>query len=242
MTTDKARGGFLERFLPALFCLAGGSSLALIVADLAAQADGGFSAQAQARLAASGIASPVTAVLLNFRAYDTLLEIGVLLLAVIGLSSLRERNVNPLPAERMDDPVLSALVRLLFPLAVLTAGYLLWSGTHAPGGAFQAGAVLGAGGVLLHLAGFTVPAGLRGGLLRGLFLLGFCVFLTVAAGVMIPGNRFLEYPPGGARELIVLIESALTVSIAFILSGLVLISSPPQPHDHALPSVRGDKP
>lgn len=216
--------------------------MALIVADLAAQADGGLSEQVQDRLAASGIASPVTAVLLNFRGYDTLLEIGVLLLAMIGLSSLRERNVDPLPVEQMGEPVLSTLARLIFPLAVLIGGYLLWSGTHAPGGAFQAGAVLGAGAVLLHLAGVPVPAGLRGMLLRGLFLFGFCIFLAVAAGVMIAGNRLLEYPPGGARELIVLIESALTVSIAFILSGLVLISAPPQPYDHAAPSVRGDKP
>ena len=33
----------------------------------------------------SGVENPVTAVLLNFRGYDTLIEIGVLLLALVGL-------------------------------------------------------------------------------------------------------------------------------------------------------------
>ncbi|MFN2337821.1 MAG: hypothetical protein ABR544_02485, partial [Gammaproteobacteria bacterium] len=36
----------------------------------------------QEHLGTSGVSHPVTAVLLNFRAHDTLLEIGVLLLAV----------------------------------------------------------------------------------------------------------------------------------------------------------------
>ena len=36
----------------------------------------------------SGVDNPVTAVLLNFRGYDTLLEIGVLLLAAVGVLSV----------------------------------------------------------------------------------------------------------------------------------------------------------
>ncbi|MGD9289220.1 MAG: hypothetical protein PVG74_16510, partial [Desulfobacterales bacterium] len=36
----------------------------------------------------SGVENPVTAVLLNFRGYDTLLEIGVLLLAAVGVLSV----------------------------------------------------------------------------------------------------------------------------------------------------------
>ena len=36
----------------------------------------------------SGVRNPVTAVLLNFRGYDTLLEMGVLLVALLGVWSL----------------------------------------------------------------------------------------------------------------------------------------------------------
>ncbi len=167
-TVPETQLSTFARFLPGSLCGAGGCAIALIVADLAGQ-EGGLAGQVQARMAASGVSSPVTAVLLNFRGYDTLLEIGVLALAVIGLASLLAGDLKPLPAEPVDDPVLSALARRLFPVAVLVAGYLLWSGTHAPGGAFQAGAVLGSGGVLLHLAGFTAFSRLRGRLLRALF-------------------------------------------------------------------------
>ena len=41
--------------------------------------------QITAQLPNSGVGNPVTAVLLNFRAYDTLLELGVLLAAVLGI-------------------------------------------------------------------------------------------------------------------------------------------------------------
>ncbi len=37
------------------------------------------------KMEVSGVSSPVTAVLLNLRGYDTLLEIAVLLLALLGL-------------------------------------------------------------------------------------------------------------------------------------------------------------
>lgn len=235
----ETQGSNFARFLASSLCGAGGIAIALIVADLAGQ-EGGLAGQVQARLAASGVSSPVTAVLLNFRGYDTLLEIAVLALAVIGLASLLEGDLKSLPTEPVDNPVLAALARMLFPVAVLVAGYLLWSGTHAPGGAFQAGAVLGAGAVLLHLAGFTAFSRLRGRLLRVLFLFGFGVFLAVAGGVVIAGNRLLEYPPDRAPELIVLIESALMVSIGFMLAGLIIISSPPRPRAHFPLPGRGE--
>ena len=49
-------------------------------------------------LSSSGVSNPVTAVLLNFRGYDTLLEVAVLMLALIGMLAVG------LPADR---PLLS---------------------------------------------------------------------------------------------------------------------------------------
>ena len=100
-------------------------------------------------LAASGVSNPVTAVLLNFRAYDTLLELAVLLTAVLGIFALGQATPGYQPA----GPIFDGLVRWLVPVLILTAGYLLWVGAHAPGGAFQAGATLAAAGVVLRLAG-----------------------------------------------------------------------------------------
>lgn len=162
----------------------------------------------------SGVSNPVTAVLLNYRAYDTLLELVVVLTAVLGVLALgRER-----PGYHRAGPVLYSLVRWLVPLLILAAGYLLWVGAQAPGGAFQAGATLAAAAVMLRLSGVD-SAGLPGGLaLRAALAAGVALFLLVGLGVMGTGRGFLHYPSGWSGGLILLIESAATIAIAAALA------------------------
>lgn len=181
---------------------------------------------------ASGADHPVTAVLLNFRSYDTLLEVGVLLLAVIavwslGLSQVRGgREISGKGAS-----VLNGLVRLLTPIMVVVGGYLLWAGTKQPGGAFQAGAVLGSLGVLLVLSGLARPPLERGGLLRAGVTIGFGLFLAIGAAVLLVTGQLLEYPPAMTYYLILAIEFVLTVSIAFTLMALFVFAPPRQPEE-----------
>jgi multisubunit Na+/H+ antiporter MnhB subunit len=213
-----------------------GLALGWAVLSLPPQAVG-LSEVVQAELLQSGVQSTVTAVLLYFRGYDTLLEIGVLLVALLGAWSFRPTWVGrralrtPAPG-----PLLVALVRLLVPSMVLVATYLVWLGAHAPGGAFQGGAVLGAVGVLLLLLDIPLAARLHGWLLRLLPTLGFTVFLAVAVGVMAVGGHLLEYPDGAAKSLIVLVEGTLTLSIGIILTALFagepparVVTTPRQP-------------
>lgn len=171
----------------------------------------------------SGVVNPVTAVLLNFRGYDTLLEMGVLLLALVGVWSL---SSVPLPRQRAAGAVLEVLMQALIPVMLLVAGYLLWVGGSAPGGAFQAGAVLAAAGVLALLAGQRFQASLANWPLRVLIVSGLAIFVTVAGGVMVGGARLLEYPLQYAGSLILLIEAAATVSIGAILTVLFLGGRP----------------
>lgn len=178
--------------------------------------------QVTAQLDMSGVVHPVTAVLLNFRGYDTLLEIAVLLVALLGMLAL-PRHVagcerRPVPAGTM----LQALARLLAPLMVLVAGYVLWAGAHQPGGAFQAGAVLAGAGVLLHLAGLLPAWATPGQTLRAGLAVGLLVFIAVGAAVMAQGTM-LQYPPDWAGVLILAIEANLTLSIGLILAGLYLV-------------------
>jgi multisubunit Na+/H+ antiporter MnhB subunit len=212
----------LHRATLALLVLVVGIALGSIVWNLPHEATG-LAARVEAALPQSGVANPVTAVLLNFRGYDTLLEIGVLVLAVAGVWSLA-----PLP--RIEDsaapgPVLLALVRVMVPLNILISAYLLWAGTKVPGGAFQAGAVLSAAGVLLLVSGITRPPQLRRWPERLLVVMGFGVFLAIAVAVMAAGGRFLEYPADWAESLIICIEILLTLSIAAII--LVLFAGGP---------------
>lgn len=201
--------------------LAAGFAVAVGYAVLALPAEAlGLREAVGSRIDLSGVSHPVTAVLLNFRGYDTLLEVGVLLLAIICASTFGEKRA--FGGSEPPGPVLLALTRLLLPVMVVTAGFLLWLGAHAPGGAFQAGAVLGAAGVLWQLAGGDVPLGSQKG--RMLLALGIAVFLAVAVGVMLLEGQLLQYPPGQAGTLILIIESAATVSIGLTLAALFSVA------------------
>lgn len=172
-------------------------------------------------LSESGVTNPVTAVLMNFRGYDTLLEVAVLVAAVLAVWSLPGSRTAATPQEKLAaEPVLLALVRLLTPVMVLVGGYLLWAGAHAPGGAFQGGAIWAAALVLLLLSGVHFFARFPRRLLRLTLIIGLVVFLVVSVGVMMLGGRLLEYPQEYAEDLILLIEAAVTVSIACILTSL----------------------
>jgi len=176
-----------------------------------------------ANLADSGVAHPVTAVLLNFRGYDTLLEVAVLLLALLGIWAASPGQGGAVAsAVYPAGPVLQTLARLAVPLMILTAGYLLWAGAHRPGGAFQAGAVLAAAAVLLHLAGLLPAWASPGFLLRLGLVGGLLAFLAVAAAVLGQG-ALLRYPADHAGALILLIEAGLTISLGLILAGLFLV-------------------
>lgn len=175
-------------------------------------------------LAQSEVAHPVTAVLLNFRGYDTLLEVAVLLLAVLGIWCLGEARAVSAP--EAVSPVLVGLTRVLLPVLVLAGGYLLWLGGHAPGGAFQAGALLAAGLVLWLFAGGTLPGAWSGLSLRLPLVLGLLVFLAAAVLPLAGGQGLLAYPPGWAKPLILLVETLLTGSIALVLALAVIGGRP----------------
>lgn len=185
-------------------------------------ATGALAGQVTATLDVSGVKHPVTAVLLNFRGYDTLLEIAVLLLALLGILAVTQGRTALPPRPAL--PILQSVASVLAPLMVLVAGYLLWAGSHRPGGAFQAGSVLAAGGVLLHLArlqpAWIAPSPIQRAGLAG----GFLLFVAVAAALLREGTM-LQYPPAYAGPLILLIESGLTISLGLILAGLFLTLS-----------------
>ena len=182
----------------------------------------GLGGLVQAELAASGVSNPVTAVLLNFRAYDTLLELAVLFAALLGVLVLGPER----PALRMAGPVVTHLVAWLTPLLVLTAGYLLWVGAHAPGGAFQAGALLAAAGIIVRLSG-NQSSGLPSGIWLRLIAVGGCgVFLLVGLAAMGADASLLQYPTDWAGSLILLIEVFATLSIA---ASLLLVYLGGQP-------------
>ncbi|WP_207063456.1 MnhB domain-containing protein [Motiliproteus sp. SC1-56] len=196
--------------------------LIAVLTTLLPVVDGDPSLAVTARLSDAGVSHPVTAVLLNFRAWDTLLELAVLLCATIGVLNLAPARKAPRHAGALAD----TLIRILLPLLILTAGYLLWNGAFAPGGAFQAGAVLAAATVVLHLGGGVRLPPFSLAQLRGLLALGLLLFLSVGLVQLAFGQALLQYPLAWAGSLILLIETGATLSIATMLSLVYLGGHP----------------
>jgi multisubunit Na+/H+ antiporter MnhB subunit len=184
----------------------------------------------QAQIAEGDVSHGVTAVLLDYRSYDTFLEIGVLLLAALCVWSLGLSAVRGSAPEAVEgSPVLAGFVRLLGPAMVVSGVYLLWAGTSQPGGAFQAGAILGAFGVLMVLSGLLSPSLGRGGVVRAGLAVGFAVFLLVGALAGLATGAFLQYPVSLQYGLILAIECFLTFSIALTLTALFTTTPPATP-------------
>lgn len=182
-----------------------------------------------------GIENPVTGVLLAFRAYDTLLETFVLLGALVAVWSLAPGIAWPRPpaslalAETGGGGVAQAFGRLLLPLTLVMAAYLVWAGSDSAGGAFQAGTVLAGGLIIAAIGGAVAWPRADSRILRVALVLGPAVFLTIGlAGIAL--GRFLFYPPGFEKALIVAIEYSLALSIGATLA--LLLAGRPVAPDH----------
>jgi multisubunit Na+/H+ antiporter MnhB subunit len=172
---------------------------------------------------------PVTAVLLVFRGLDTWLELGILLLAVLGMLTARgQHGLRAASLRPARDPVLEGIVRVLAPLAVLTAVYLLWLGTFAAGGAFQAGVILGASAMLLWLSGYPSIDRFPEWLWKLMVTFGFGVFTLAAVVTQLMSGWMLEFPEAFALEFIKSIEIAASISIGTCFAALFVGQHPGQ--------------
>ncbi len=182
------------------------------------------------RLPESGLGNPVAGVLFVYRAFDTLLEKVVLLLALLGVWALaKDEDWGGVPGFklfRQPNSVLNLLARTLPPIGFVFAIYMTWAGADVPGGAFQGGTVLAAMWILVMVAGVRKVPRVSSPLLRLAIIAGPAVFLVIGfMGFIVPG-LFLAYPEGYAKPLIVVMEVALTLSIAVILG--LLVAGPPK--------------
>jgi len=217
------------RLAAAVLCVLVSAGLAAIVLMLPEPAPT-LAPQAAANIAATGLGNPVTAVLMAYRAIDTLLETVVLLLALVGVWSLAPDRVwggFPGPRHHADpDGVLTFIAQLLVPLGILVGIHIFWVGSVAPGGEFQGATILAAMWILAMMAGLVDAPPVSRRWLRLLLIAGPAVFFAIGlAGFAIAG-AFLAYPVDYAKLLIVTIEIPVTLSIAATLA--LLVAGPPE--------------
>jgi multisubunit Na+/H+ antiporter MnhB subunit len=182
-----------------------------------------------AAMPALGVGNPVTAVLLGFRALDTLLESIVLVLALIGVWSLapdeawggrlgRPQHANP-------DGMLAYAARVLPPIGIVIGIYIFWIGADLPGGKFQGATLLAAMWLLVWMAGLADAPAVDRRALRWLLVGGPLAFVAIGMAGAFAEGAFLAYPDDIAKPLIIVIEIALMPTLTLMLA-LVLIGPP----------------
>jgi len=185
--------------------------------------------EAVQNIAATGLGNPVTAVLIAYRAFDTMLEKCVLVLAVVGVWSLASDQywggAPGAPGAVTWDGALAFFAQLLPPLGILIGIRIFWIGADEPGGAFQGGAILAAMWMIIMMARLAEAPAIGERWMRIALAAGPIVFLGVGILGFVAGWGFLAYPAGFAKPLIIFVEIFMTLSIAATLP--MLVAGPP---------------
>lgn len=217
------------RIAAAILCLVVTGALAAVIlapVDIVAS----LAPAAAGHLASTGLGNPVTAVLMAYRAFDTMLEKGVLIMAVIAVWSLADDRAwggraGPL-SRGPSDGALGLLTRLLPPIGIVVGIHIAWVGADQPGGAFQGGALLAAMALLVVMTGLVKAPAVASRWLRLVIIAGPATFLLAGSLGFGIAAGFLAWPAGWAKPLILLVEAFMVLSIAVTLPLLVI--GPPQ--------------
>lgn len=185
--------------------------------------------QVAANIASTEVRNPITAVLLAFRAMDTLLEAIVLLFALIGIWSLSSDahwGGRPgVPQASEPNSILAYAARVLPPIGIVIGAYIFWTGADYPGGKFQGATLLAAMWLLVLMAGLADAPPIRHTWLRVALVAGPLAFIAIGFFGLQAAGAFLAYPEGFAKPLIIAIELALLPSLTLVL-GLMLLGAP----------------
>ena len=148
----------------------------------------------------------VTAVLADYRGFDTMFETVVVFVAGIAIIAVlrdfgngNSRNGYPpaLANNRPEEPDLIVIqtCKFVIPLLQIFALYVLAHGHHSPGGGFQGGVMLGASFILIALAN-GVEAAVKILSERKIILmaaLGIVIYSGTGLVCLMMGENFLDY-------------------------------------------------
>ncbi|RAP23553.1 sodium:proton antiporter [Candidatus Marinamargulisbacteria bacterium SCGC AG-343-K17] len=99
----------------------------------------------------------VTAVLADYRGFDTMFETCVVFIAVLGIFMLLKKEDDEvtdssIESQTNDSLIIRVASRFMVPFIQLFGLYVVAHGHHSPGGGFQGGVILGASLILLAMA------------------------------------------------------------------------------------------
>ena len=198
------------KVLSLIIALVMGALLTVILDDLPAWGDA--QSPANAHVSAyylenayqqTHVPNVVTAVLADYRGFDTMFETGVVFVAVIGIMAILRREGVPKgaksrkrPPHQPPDPAITGVAtRFIVPFMQIFGLYVIAHGHYSPGGGFQGGVILGASVILMAMTGELKSALNR--MSEDWFIimvgLGFLIFAGVGLACMFYGGNFLDY-------------------------------------------------
>ncbi|WP_170228438.1 MnhB domain-containing protein [Nesterenkonia populi] len=228
-----AGAGRLRARLNAMFGIIAGATITVVLgaawlraAPALEETPPGWSEPLAEQMPGTGVEHEITGVLLAFRAYDTLLESGVLMLAALAALALMDPARLRDPAGLPEAPRnLAWMVRAAAPVLLVAGLWLLFAGSSDSGGAFQSGALLAALLILLRVAGATLTR-LHSYVLRPALVVGVLAFIAAGLlGYVLTGD-WLGWDPAWAFGAILTVEVLLTVGIAAGLYTIFLALEP----------------
>jgi len=183
----------------------------------------------------AGAANLVTAVLLNYRAYDTFGEVMVIFAALAAVSAVLSSgattgSAGPAAGDRIQiSPIVAFIIRLTAPFIAAFGVMVILKGQVAPGGGFQGGVILGALLVLLSVVlgrGRERPL-IPASVARWLQAAGPLAFMVVGVFGLGLAGVLLGYPaaPGAGvmpAAMMLVLEIGIGVGGAAIILGLFL--------------------
>jgi multicomponent Na+:H+ antiporter subunit B len=139
----------------------------------------------------------VTAVLADYRAFDTMFETAVVFIAMLGIFMLLKKDdeVAPPAVVANNSLITRVAARFMTPFIQLFGLYVVAHGHHSPGGGFQGGVILGAGLILLamtHGMSFVKPF-LPIPRMVLLAVVGVLIFAGWGLVPVVFGHAFLDY-------------------------------------------------
>ena len=141
----------------------------------------------------------VTAVLADYRAFDTMFETGVVFIAGLAIYSILRRKKGDqnsvVPYVETKSLIITKAAKIMVPIMQLFALYVVAHGHHSPGGGFQGGVILGASLILMAMAS-DIQTVLKQFSERRIIILSAVGVLIFAGWGFLPlffGGNFLDY-------------------------------------------------
>ncbi|MCD6090649.1 MAG: Na(+)/H(+) antiporter subunit B [Bacteroidales bacterium] len=176
------------------------------------------------------VSNTVTAIVVNYRGFDTLGEVTVLFLAATGLASImfrrKRKGEKDIRAKKASSRIIQIGSQILFPIIILLGAYVFIHGHLSPGGGFQGGVIIATASLLMLISYRKFKV--NHSTISWIESIAGIVFVLLGVTGLILGKTFLEnfLPTGELNNLlsggiIGIIYVAVGFKVAAELTGLI---------------------